>query len=192
MKRTKLIFDNYQLEIDCTISIDDSKNARVTKHKVEDGSEISDHTIDENQTMTLKGIISNGMSNQENSPSQVKFQLEKYLRKKCTVKSTNKIYENYILSSVSTTRSSNNTDALDFSLGLEEIRTTKTKISKINKKVIEKKNPTNNKELEKKIKDSQARYNEKISKGKEERRELEEKAKKQANNNINKFKKIRI
>jgi hypothetical protein len=50
--------DDYDLEIDVTTKESHGRRSTLTKHKVEEGSQVSDHIVKENQTFSIDGVVS--------------------------------------------------------------------------------------------------------------------------------------
>jgi hypothetical protein len=157
---TTIIFtDGYELEIDATTKENHGRRATVTKHKVEDGSQVTDHFVKENQTFSIDGVISEFSIEEVDGftkmTSQLKDRLESaYLNTELlTVKTDYKTYENVVLIGYSIPREITHGGSLFFTLDFEEIRFAETKtvkVEKVPKGAIQKTNPSLTEEKRKK------------------------------------------
>lgn len=159
------------IEIDCTLSIDHNQTSKVSEHPTEEGFKVTDHVIEESIHITLEGIISDATKEHSiQEPYRIfdKFRDLLKSRKKCTIVSTRMNYENMICTSFSERKQGGQpTEALFFNLAFTEIRTAKTKISKVNKQKLEVKKLNDNKEQTKqKVQNTQDRFQNKTNKSK--------------------------
>lgn len=114
------------LSLDCTQELTHNLPITVTKHPIEDGSNISDHIVNENMTFSLTGIIvdqkiqsfENGMDRQQ------AFNFLEGLRSKrllISLLTYNKKYNNLVISNISFPKSAAE-DVLNVQMDLEQVR----------------------------------------------------------------------
>lgn len=151
--------DGYDLEIDVTTKESHGRRSTITKHKVEEGSQVSDHIVKENQTFSIDGVVGEDSLEPTDGftkmTSQLKDRLESAYNNSelLTVETSFKTYENVVLVGYSIPREVGHGDSLFVTLDFEEIRfaTTKTvKVDKVPKKAINKTNPSLTEEKRKK------------------------------------------
>jgi len=119
------------IEIDCVDSISYNANLKTTKHKVETGLPVSDHTIHENDTLSLSGTIASAYEGKSSAPLDIEQKLLERIKKvsKVIIVSKQKTYDNIIIVSFSKSLGSDNSNDLDFTLNFEEIRTATTEVT---------------------------------------------------------------
>lgn len=171
---TFIVFsDGSELKIDATPKQDHNRTAQVTKHKVEKGSNITDHVIIENPGLSLEGIMSEFSKGETGEfLHQVTFErLEKAWKYGELVKvvTRRKTYTDMVITSFSCPVEVTQGHALFFSLQLENIRFAETqteKVPKLQKIKIDGSKPNQSKADRKKHKDkAQKRFSEKKNKG---------------------------
>lgn len=148
---TKIVFpDGFSLVIDTTVKKNHGRKATLTKHKVENGAETSDHRIKENYTFSLEGIINETAKDQNGGDSLlVDITYERIEQaydndELLDIITPEKTYNNMTIAGYSFPREASQGKALFFSLEFEELRfaTTKTvQAADVPKSSIAKNNP---------------------------------------------------
>lgn len=178
--------DGVIIEIDCLENLNYSKKITTTKHKVEKGLPITDHTVVQNFTFSITGIIASAYVGKESAPIEIESKLDFYCEKraKVIVVTKQKTYENIVIVGFNKSLSPDNSDDLDFTLEFEEIRTanTKTILKPVKTNIGKDKKELSKKDNEAQKKDYQNRHQQQINKGKQAQKFLDDAKKKQANN----------
>lgn len=167
-----------EIEVDCTLSRSHSETAKVTDHKVEEGYKITDHIITEPIKISLDCIISDEILD---NPTRIFTKLSNARENKniCTIVTSDKVYKNMAIETFNKTNSSGKGKSLYFKLDLKEIRTAKTKISKLTtpkidvKKLEVKKTEKTAQQNKTQQKKTQSRYQPKKSVGKVQKKEID-------------------
>lgn len=169
---TIIFNDGYELTLDVTTKETHGRRATITKHKVEEGSQISDHVIKENQSFSLDGVIADyslePIDGFTKMTSQLKDRLESTYDNSelLEVKTDFKTYKNVILIGYSIPKDVTQGGALFVTLDFEELRFAETKtvkVDKVPKQAIQKTNAslTENKRLKRRT--SSKKSNGKVS-----------------------------
>lgn len=112
--------------LDATISEDHSYNSRVTSYPVETGGIISDHIINEPETLTITGIVSdtplNILSSFNRSVDAFNRLVRVHdLRERITVITGIKIYTNMVMTSLQVPRNVSTGQSLTFVIELQKV-----------------------------------------------------------------------
>lgn len=125
--------DGINFSFDIITNESHSWNLKVATHPVQDNSPFSDHIQKEIRKGSLVGLISNfGLKRDllESNYAQDIFDLFEYYRDNAvpvTIATALKIYENYIITNVSSNRSGSSGEAQSFSVSFQEFRIVKLK-----------------------------------------------------------------
>lgn len=118
-------------------SLNYKASARATDHKIEDGAEINDHVVTNQDEISLSGMTStifNDGVGGDFEPELAWEKIRKSLKDKSFVEleTEERSYKNYVITSFSTNKDKNTggKNAIYFSLDLKEIVTVRTKTAK--------------------------------------------------------------
>lgn len=133
---TKIIWsDGYELVIDATLKKQHGRRAALTKHKVEQGSDVADHRVKENYTFSLDGVMNEFTTDDEGTfTRRLAFErIESAYDNDdlLEVKTTLKNYKNMTIAGYSIPEEASQGKALFFSLDFEELRTAVSKTIKV-------------------------------------------------------------
>lgn len=168
---TKIIFsDNYEIEIDATLSRKHSRSAQSTKHKVSKGSNISDHVISDNKKFSLEGVISEftqelgGAFLAGSAFDRIEEAIESGELVKIRCKRKN--YDNMIITGFDSNDSVQKGNSLVFSVDFEELRFAETKSEKRDLKKFPNKKNNGKTSKDKPNEKQQEKINKKVTKPK--------------------------
>lgn len=155
---TIIIFpDGYEFTIDTTTKDSHGRSATLTKHKVEKGTQVSDHRVKENMIYSMDGIISEFTYDKSPDFVGVDVQIKKteifFERieqaydndELLKIQTSTKLFENMMITNYSIPRDVTQGKAVFFSLEFEEIRFAETKSIKVEnvpKSAIQKNDPS--------------------------------------------------
>jgi hypothetical protein len=137
---TVIVFkDKSTLTLDAAMSQGHGRSAEVTRHEVEEGSDITDHIRSQPHTLTVNAIVSYrpvGAPGEEPAPERHKRAFERIERaidagETVTVQTGLKVYKNMAITSFDAPREVKTGYSLVCSLSLVEVRFATAKVAKV-------------------------------------------------------------
>ncbi len=150
--------------VDCTLSEGHSRELEITEHPVEDGANIADHARLKPDALSLEVVLSNTVIAGPADPGRAEeayaqLRLLQEQRKLITVVTSLRVYENMMLTLLSTPRSAKEGNAIRCQVTLRNIRLVqnKTTVVTVTREPIAKKKQSTGKQASGEAKDADAK-----------------------------------